>query len=315
MEFGGGEEGFAARTPEGGNGLGAPRVMSTSGSSNRAATWRDFVVLTSVGAVLFGAVATQAGGRSAAIATGAYSIVALMVLAYRYDARETAAEAALREQSGEQVEPEPQPAPEAAQPQAPAQETVPPASASEEPQDTVDRQKGSETFESDRETVTVGQPQAAVNGQAEHHGMVREEEEVGRQAAVATQTISPALYGTGVVDEVSGQIGQVNLLETGLNVLAKVTKSGTINEVNEGMEVVTGVPRDDLLGTDAFSYFTEPDRTKGWFMEALQGSSVRDKEVEVMHQEGETTPLTYNVIATQSNGQAGGVLLCRYRED
>ena len=283
--------------------------MSTPGSSNRAATWRDFIVLTSVGAVLFGTVATQAGGRSAAIATGAYSIVAFMVLAYRYDARETAAEAALQKQREQAKQHQ---APEAPQ-EAPPEETVARTSAPEDPPDTFHNQNGSEDFESHREMVTVGQPQAAVNGQAEHNGMVQEED--GRQAAVATQTISPALYGTGVVDEVSGEIGQVNLLETGLNVLAKVNRSGTIDEVNEGMEVVTGVPRDDLLGTDAFSYFTEPDRTKSWFMEALQGSSVRDKEVEVMHQEGETTPLTYNVIATQSNGRASGVLLCRYRED
>ena len=146
---------------------------------------------------------------------------------------------------------------------------------------------------------------------AEEDGQVREED--ARKAAEATQNISPALYGMGVVDGVSGRIGQVDLLQTGLNVVAKVNGSGNIDEVNEGMEIVTGVPRDELLGTDVSSYFTEPEQVKGWFMEALTGSPVRDKEVEIMHQEGETTPLTYNVVATD-DGQAGGVLLCRYRE-
>lgn len=145
-------------------------------------------------------------------------------------------------------------------------------------------------------------------------GQVRGEEEGARQAAEATQTISPALYGTGVVDGVSGQINEVDLLQTGLNVLVKVNGSGAIDEVNEGMEIVTGVPWDQLQGTDAFSYFTEPDQVKSWFMEALRSSPVRDKEVEVLHREGETTPLTYNVIASTGNGQTGGVLLCRYRE-
>ena len=145
-------------------------------------------------------------------------------------------------------------------------------------------------------------------------GRVPEEKDAW-QAVEADQATDPTPYGTGIVDEVSGQIGQVDLLQTGLNVLVKVNRSGKVDETNEGMEIVTGVPAEDLLGTDAFSYFTEPDQARGWFMEAMQGSSVRDKEVEVMHQEGETTPLTYNVIATQSNGQAGGVLLCRYRED
>ncbi len=143
---------------------------------------------------------------------------------------------------------------------------------------------------------------------------VREGEAVWR-AAEATQATGPALYGMGIVDEVSGQIGQVDLLQTGLNVLVKVNSSGTINEANEGMEIVTGVPAENLLGTDAFSYFTGPEQARGWFMEALRGSSVRDREVEVMHREGESTPLTLNVIASAGNGQTDGVLLCRYRED
>lgn len=143
---------------------------------------------------------------------------------------------------------------------------------------------------------------------------VREGEAVWR-AAEATQATGPALYGMGIVDEVSGQIGQVDLLQTGLNVLVKVNSSGTINEANEGMEIVTGVPAENLLGTDAFSYFTGPEQARGWFMEALRGSSVRDREVEVMHREGESTPLTLNIIAPTGNGQTGGVLLCRYRED
>lgn len=100
------------------------------------------------------------------------------------------------------------------------------------------------------------------DGSRGRDGQVREEEGA-RQAAGATQNVSPALYGTGIVDSMLGQIGQVELLQTGLNALVKVNSSGTIDEVNEGMEIVTGVQRDDLLGTDAFSYFTEPDRAKG----------------------------------------------------
>lgn len=151
------------------------------------------------------------------------------------------------------------------------------------------------------------------NGDGDRGGEGQVREEDARQAAEETQAISPALYGTGVVDEVSGQIGRVDLLQTGLNVLTKVNGSGAIDEVNEGMEIVTGVAREELLGTDAFSYFTEPDQARNWFMEALEGSPVRAREVEVKHREGETTPLTYNVIAN-SDGRAGGVLLCRYRE-
>ena len=81
--------------------------------------------------------------------------------------------------------------------------------------------------------------------------------------------------------------------------------------------IVTASVHVDAEPDLVFSYFTEPGRVKGWFEEALEGSSVRDREVEVVHQEGETTPLTYNVIASLDGSReaVGGVLLCRYRED
>ena len=274
--------------------------MSTPGSNNKTATWRDLILLSALGTSIFAGTTALVGRRPALIITSAYSVAAFKLLAARLDAREKASEAASRKT---------QPREEEGPREAPF---VPFPTPEELIEDAFQGQL--ETLGESWEPVE-DLPEYAPEQDGED-GPAQEEEEVSRQAAVATQTISPALYGTGVIDEVSGQIGQVNLLETGLNVLAKVNVSGTINEVNEGMEVVTGVPRDDLLGTDAFSYFIEPDVVKGWFMEALHGLSVRDKEVEVMHQEGETTPLTYNVIATSSsNGQTGGVLLCRYRED
>ena len=273
--------------------------MSTPGTNNKTATWRDLILLSALGTSIFAGTTALVGRRPALIVTSAYSVAAFKLLATRLDAREKAAEAASRK-----TQPREEDGPREALP-----------ALFPTPEELIE-----DAFQGQPETL--GEPWEPVEDLPNYtperdgeDGQDREQEEVSRQAAVATQTISPALYGTGVIDEVSGHIGQVNLLETGLNVLAKVNISGTIDEVNEGMEVVTGVPRDGLLGTDAFSYFIEPDLVKGWFMEALQGSSVRDKEVEVMRQEGETTPLTYNVIATNSNGHTGGVLLCRYRED
>ena len=274
--------------------------MSTPGSNNRTAARKDLILLSALGAAIFAGATALVGRRPAVVVTGAYSVAAFKLLAARHDAREKAAEAASRK-----VQPREEGGPREAPPA--------PVLTPEELLEEVEALQGLEADGEFQEPTE--QPQADVLGWNGEDGRDREEEGASRQAAVATQTISPALYGTGVIDEVSGRIGQVNLLETGLNVLAKVSVSGTIDEVNEGMEVVTGVPRDDLLGTDAFSYFVEPDRVKGWFMEALQGSPVSDKEVEVMHQEGETTPLTYNVIAASGDGQTGGVLLCRYRED
>ena len=194
------------RPPEGGNGFGTPRVMSTPGSSNKTGIWRDLVLLIVLGALVFVVVTALAGGRPAAIATGAFSILALMVLAARHDARETATESASRDEQPPRAEDELQ---------------GPPQAAVEEPAES---------------TSFREQPQALSHGRNGQDGWDREEDRADQQGVVATQTISPALYGTGVIDEVTGQIGQVNLLETGLNVLAKVNDSGTINEANEGMD-------------------------------------------------------------------------------
>ena len=48
------------------------------------------------------------------------------------------------------------------------------------------------------------------------------------------------------------------LLEASLDSLVTIGPDGTITDVNEATERVTGVPREQLIGTDFSDYFTEP---------------------------------------------------------
>src|SRR5260370_1416909 len=49
-----------------------------------------------------------------------------------------------------------------------------------------------------------------------------------------------------------------SLIEASLDPLVTISPDGTITDVNEATIKVTGVPREQLVGTDFSNYFTEP---------------------------------------------------------
>ncbi len=53
-----------------------------------------------------------------------------------------------------------------------------------------------------------------------------------------------------------------SLIEASLDPLVTISPEGKITDVNEATIRVTGVARDELVGTDFSDYFTEPDRAR-----------------------------------------------------
>ena len=51
-----------------------------------------------------------------------------------------------------------------------------------------------------------------------------------------------------------------SLIEASLDPLVTISPDGKITDVNEATELVTGVPRERLIGSDFSDYFTEPDK-------------------------------------------------------
>ena len=51
-----------------------------------------------------------------------------------------------------------------------------------------------------------------------------------------------------------------SLIEASLDPLVTISPEGKITDVNEATIKVTGVPREQLIGTDFSDYFTEPRR-------------------------------------------------------
>ncbi len=96
-----------------------------------------------------------------------------------------------------------------------------------------------------------------------------------------------------------------SLIEASLDPLVTIDPDGTISDVSDATVRVTGRSREELIGTDFSTYFTEPWRAKAGYESAFRTGSVRDFELELRHRDGTTTPVIYN--ATVYRDEAGEV--------
>jgi PAS domain S-box-containing protein len=85
-----------------------------------------------------------------------------------------------------------------------------------------------------------------------------------------------------------------SLIEASLDPLVMISPEGKITDVNEATAKVTGLPRETLVGTDFFDYFTEPDRAREGYQEVFAQGSVTDYPLTIRHRDGTLTDVLYN---------------------
>ncbi len=85
-----------------------------------------------------------------------------------------------------------------------------------------------------------------------------------------------------------------SLLEASLDPLVTIGSNGKINDVNRSTEKITGITRDELIGTDFSNYFTIPKRARDGYQQVFKEGSVRDYPLEIKHANGHVTPVLYN---------------------
>ncbi len=99
-----------------------------------------------------------------------------------------------------------------------------------------------------------------------------------------------------------------SLIEANLDALATITPSGKVGDVNTVSEAITGYPRQELIGTDFSSYFTDPDKARLGYERVFETGTVRDYELEIQHKDGHTTPVIYNAsVYRDESGAVAGV--------
>jgi PAS domain S-box-containing protein len=99
------------------------------------------------------------------------------------------------------------------------------------------------------------------------------------------------------------------LIEADPDPLGMVSPEGTIIDVNEATVQATGVPRDQLIGTDFSQYFTDPDTARQGVQQAFTKGSLTDGVLTVRHRDGTLTDYLCNaVIYRDISGEVLGVL-------
>lgn len=99
-----------------------------------------------------------------------------------------------------------------------------------------------------------------------------------------------------------------SLIEASLDPLVTIDADGKLIDVNKATELMTGVSRKRLIGTDFSKYFTEPDKAREGYKQAFSQGSVTDYPLVIRHTSGRTTDVLYNAaVYKDETGKVQGV--------
>ncbi|TAL74227.1 MAG: PAS domain S-box protein, partial [Bacteroidetes bacterium] len=96
-----------------------------------------------------------------------------------------------------------------------------------------------------------------------------------------------------------------NLIEASLDPLVTISAEGKITDVNNTTVKVTGVTREQLIGSDFADYFTEPDKARTGYKQVFSKGIVIDYPLTLRNASGVTMDVLYN--ASVYKNEAGVV--------
>jgi PAS domain S-box-containing protein len=119
--------------------------------------------------------------------------------------------------------------------------------------------------------------------QAGHHGelLVLAMEDVTERKRAAEQQRAASAYAR-------------SLIEASPDPLVTISPEGKITDANQATELVTGIPRQLLIGTDFSDYFTEPNQARTGYQQVFSEGFVRDYPLAIRHESGRVTDVLYN---------------------
>ena len=100
------------------------------------------------------------------------------------------------------------------------------------------------------------------------------------------------------------------LIEASLDSLVTIGSDGKITDVNRATELVTGVSREPLIGSDFSDYFTEPEKAREGYQRAFSQGAVENYPLTIRHTSGRTTDVLYNASVYKNEaGEVQGVFV------
>jgi PAS domain S-box-containing protein len=99
-----------------------------------------------------------------------------------------------------------------------------------------------------------------------------------------------------------------SLIEASLDPLVTISPDGKITDVNKATEEVTGRARDELIGSDFCTYFTEPEKARVGYQQVFSDGFVRDYPLALRHKFGQVTDVLYHATTFKNEqGEVQGV--------
>jgi PAS domain S-box-containing protein len=111
-----------------------------------------------------------------------------------------------------------------------------------------------------------------------------------------------------LAEEAANRASRYNrsLIEAAPDPLVTIGPDGKITDVNEATAGVTGLGRDELIGTDFSNYFTDPEAARVGYLEVFARGSVKDYPLTIRARDGKLTDVLYN--ASVYRDEEGSVL-------
>jgi PAS domain S-box-containing protein len=99
-----------------------------------------------------------------------------------------------------------------------------------------------------------------------------------------------------------------SMIEASLDSLVSINPEGMITDANEATSKVTGVPRDELIGTAFSEYFTEPRKADAIYQRVFAEGMAVDYPLTMRHRDGRLSEVLYNAsVYRDANGEVLGV--------
>ena len=111
-------------------------------------------------------------------------------------------------------------------------------------------------------------------------------------------------------DQKSASRYALSLIEASLDPLVTISAKGKIMDLNEALVNVTGVTREELVGSDFFDYFTDQQSAREVYQEVFEKGSVADSPLTIRHKDGKLTDVLFNgSVYRNDSGEILGVVI------
>ncbi|MDP3857478.1 MAG: ATP-binding protein [Stagnimonas sp.] len=99
-----------------------------------------------------------------------------------------------------------------------------------------------------------------------------------------------------------------SLIEASVDPLVTISPDGKVTDANEATIQLAGLGREELIGSDFFRFFTEPEQARAAYQRVFAAGKVRDFPLQVRAKDGGITPVSYNAsVFRDETGQVAGV--------